>query len=262
MPFIAAPVAIWVAGAATAAGFVGSAATIGAIAGAVASGVVAGAVIGAAGAAIQGGDILDGAIKGAVIGGVSAGVFSGLGMATGFATTTEQLGAMGVNQTATGMLDVGAGVGTGVTEASTGALETGAGAVEAGTGAIADPVAAQPAAQPAAERTLMSKIFLDSSGSLSDTSGRVLASGIEGAAKAMLTEAPDETPVESQSEYLAQVQAMNASGDFQRRVANIKVPTSWQKYTKVPPTPVNPSIKPATTTTPVTTPQGGTYAPA
>jgi hypothetical protein len=254
MPFIAAPVAIWVAGAATAVGVTAAtAATVGALAGAIAVGVVSGAVIGAAGAAITGGNILEGALKGAVIGGVSAGVFSGLGMATGFASTGQQLGAMGVNQTATGMLDVGASLGAGATtgavEAGTGALEaTGAGAVEAGTGAIATP---------AAERTLASKIFLDSSGSLSDTSGRVIASGIEGAAKAMLTEAPDDAPVESQSEYLAQVQAMNASGDFQKRVANIKVPTHWQNYTKIPPTPVNPSIAPS-----IATPQGGSYAPA
>lgn len=257
MPFIAAPVAIWVAGAATAVGVTAAtAATIGAVAGAVAVGVVSGAVVGAAGAAITGGNILDGAIKGAVIGGISAGVFSGLGMATGLASSSSQLSSMGVNSTATGMLgSTGSGAGVaaaGLTGPEAGlvpsALETPA-AIEAGTGAIAAPTVAQSAA-PVAKRSFMNKMLMDSSGGLSDAAGKVISSGVEGAATALLTDTPE---VESQSEYLKAVQSMNASGKFQDQVANIQIPDHWKKYTQIPATPVNPTLN--TSVVP-----GGAYA--
>ncbi len=269
MAFIAAPVAIWAAGAATAVGVsAAAAATVGALAGAIAVGVVSGAVIGAAGALITGGNILDGALKGALIGGVSAGVFSGLGMATGLASSSSQLASMGVNPTATGMLpDVGvsaSGAAAGSQAPSQAPLDVPpeASLTAPPDATITTPPEAQfidphdaqlaaPSKAPVAERSLANKLFFNKEGSLSDASGKIIAGGVEGAATALLTEAPE--PVESQSEYLAKVQDMNVSGDFAVRTANINIPDHWKKYTQNSAPPMNPAINPQVA-------PGGAYA--
>lgn len=271
MAFIAVPVATWAAGAATAAGgaIAAASASIGAIAGAVAVGVVSGAVIGAATAAISGGDILTGALKGAVIGGISGGVMSGLSMAAGISSGASQMASMGLSPTGA-PISASAGVGsTGLAApALTGpeaglvpsGLETASAGIEAGTGAIASPQAVQTpqvaastniATKAPAERGFFDKMFFDKDGSLSAGTGKIISSGIEGAAKAILTD--DDKP-ETQSEYLQNVQNMNVSGDFESRVANIKVPDFWSKYTKAPTANLNQTQNASLTS------QGGSYA--
>lgn len=273
MAFIAAPVAAWAIGA-------GASAAVGALAGAIAVGVVTGAVMGAAMAVITGQNILEGALKGALIGGISGGVMSGLGMAAGFSSSTSQLASMGLSPTGAA-LSPAAGVGSGVGSTIGASGEAIASPmVQGGTGAI-DVATASPAFMQAggvsnvvtgaeagllpktqsAERGFFDKLLFDNSGNLNAGAGKVLSSGVEGAAKALLTD--DDKP-ESQSEYIRQVQAMNVAGDFQSRTANIKIPDSWKQYNKIQ----GPNLNPGTSAklTPIqinaltAQQQGGAYA--
>jgi len=68
---------------------------VAAVVGTAAIGAVSGAVIGAAVAAIQGEDILDGALSGAAYGGITAGVVSTFGQITDTWTASDQLSGMG-----------------------------------------------------------------------------------------------------------------------------------------------------------------------
>lgn len=241
MAFIAAPVAAWAIGA-------GASAAVGALAGAVAVGVVSGAVIGAATAALTGGNILDGALKGAVVGGITAGVFSGLGMATGFSSAGSQLTGMGLSPTGTALtptagVSAAPGAVTGMATPTTTLTGPEAGLMQ-GTGSI--PTSGVPvtpgistttAAQSVptgnvpvpAKRGFFDRMLFDKEGSLSTGAGKVISGGVEGIAKGLATDTPEP---ESQSEYLASVQARNVAGDFQARTANIKIPAYWQRYNK------------------------------
>ncbi|MCP4607755.1 MAG: hypothetical protein GY845_03420 [Planctomycetes bacterium] len=270
MAFIAAPVAAWAIGA-------GASATVGAIAGAVAVGVVSGAVIGAATALVSGGNILEGALKGAVFGGISGGVMSGLSMAVGFSSAGSQLASVGLSPTGAA-LTPGAVAG-GVAPATTG-LPTSA-VHDSWSGAIASPAGggtpgmvtggggsiATPGAEAIksvgtvapTERGFFDKLLFDKAGDLNPGAGKIIAGGIEGVAKGLLSD--DEKP-ESQSEYLAKVQAMNVSGEFQGRVANIQIPDYWKRYSKAGAQKVpTQNISPQVTVPQITAPQpGGAYA--
>lgn len=240
MAFIAAPVAAWAMG-------LGASAAVGAIAGAVAVGVVTGAVIGAATAVITGGNILQGALKGAIFGGISGGVMSGLGMALGFSSATSQLASIGLSPTGAALAP-GAAVGatTGLaapmlTGPEAGLVPSGIaapGAIEAGTGAIATAGAntanvagATTTGTSTTGRGFFDKLMFDNAGDLNPGVGKVISEGISGTAKALLTD--DDKP-ETQSEYLQNVQALNVSGDFQARTANIKIPDYWKRYGQTP----------------------------
>ena len=244
MAFIAAPVAAWAIG-------LGASATVGALAGAVAVGVVSGAVMGAATALVTGGNILEGALRGAVIGGISAGVMSGLGMASNITSLSaeSQLASYGLNPAGEALTAT-----TSVApSATTGLAKPGLGAeIKAGTGVrsiaksnvvnsklaagatkeLAAGATKELAVDSTVKRGFFDKLLLDKEGSLSSGAGKIISGGVEGVATAMATEDPTEP--ESQSEYLQNVQSMNVAGDFQSRVANIKIPDYWNQYKKAP----------------------------
>lgn len=241
MAFIAAPVAAWAIGA-------GASAAAGAILGAVAVGVVSGAVIGAATAAISGGDILEGALKGAVFGGISGGVMSGLGIAMGFSSATSQLANMGLSATGTALPATGAsaalttsaltGPEAGLVPSTLASPTVGGAGYGAGLTAPQEAVAVTTpvnstvsAVTPTPDdRGFFNKLMFDKEGALNSGVGKVIAGGVESAAKALLA---DDEETETQSEYLQKVQSMNVVGEFQARTANIQIPTSWQNYNRV-----------------------------
>lgn len=216
---IGAPVAVWAGGVATAAGAsLATAGAVAAIAANIAVGVVTGALIGAATAAISGQDIFKGALKGAVIGGISAGVMSGLGMATGLSSAQSQLAKFGLEQTA--------GTGAVVESASVASVASPSASVTPSvSGAGAEGFAISPNVTPPA------------GASFSDSTAKVLAGVGEGAASAYGQIEAGEAEAESSKE-LAEFEAeqarinkaSNIAGEFQERVANIKVPDWWSKY--------------------------------
>lgn len=238
---IAAPVAAWAMGAATAVGITGTAvATIGAVAGAVAVGVVTGAVMGAASAAITGGNILTGALKGAVIGGVSAGVMSGLGIATGFASATDQLGSFGLAADGTALqsaaVDAGTNLSAGVqTENLSQGMDSMAGAQSAQANS---PGMLAQAATPEATGGMF--------GNMSDKTVEVISGGVEGAmngvgqmgAAKMEADSAEELQ-EWKTQQAAIDKASNQPGEFDAQVANISVPEWWNNY-------LSPTQKPKT----------------
>ena len=233
MAFIA-TAAAWAASAvaagATAIGAGAIAGAAGALAGAIVTGACYGAIIGAATAALSGENILKGALKGAVIGGISGGVFSGLGMLSGISSSTSQMASMGLDASGAALptstsTSLAAPAATGPEAGLTPrALETG-GQVEAGTGLVSQSTTAPtPTPDPAADRSFVDKMLFDKEGSLNAGAGKVLAGGVEGVAKGLMAEEP-----ETQADYLRTVQAMNVSGDFKSRVANIKIPDYWKR---------------------------------
>ena len=243
MPMIAVPIAAWAAaaGAAVTSGFaavtgvIGAALGGGALASAVAVGVVSGAVIGAATAAITGENILKGALKGAVIGGVTAGVFHGFSsLAKGAAGSASGAG----TKTSVGMFnEASAGSASELASSTNLASDVMSGA-EANLLYEAAPASYSPGAAGVGStaiktipksptRGFFNKLLLDKEGALTDGAGKILSGGVEGIAKAALMKEP-----ESQSEYLQKVQELNVSGDFQSRVANIKIPDFWRQYSQ------------------------------
>ena len=210
MPMVAAPVAAWAMAA-------GASATVGAVAGAVAVGVVSGAVVGAATAAIKGDNIFKGALKGAAYGGITAGVVSGLGIATGFMSAGSQLGAMGVE-------------GYGATAAGVESVSPVADVAKSGILSSNVPVSASPQAISSTAQTVpgaVAKPFM------SDSTAKIVAGIGEGAAKGLGSMAASESEAESErelAEWQAQQKKLNMPGEFQARIAKIKVPEFWNRY--------------------------------
>lgn len=204
MAFIAAPVAAWALGA-------GASATVAAVAGSVAVGIVSGAVIGAASAAISGGDIFKGALKGAVVGGISGGILSGAGIVSGVASAETQLANYGVE-------GYGA-ANAGVSAPTTGAEVAAPGANE---GILSS---SQPVAQEAVKK------------GLSDETIKVIAGVGQGAAQGLGEVGAAKTEAESQKQLAEWEQeqerlnvAANVPGEFEAKVANIKIPEWWNTY--------------------------------
>lgn len=225
MPILAAPVAIWAAGAATAVGFAGAATAIGAVAGAVAVGIVSGALVGAASAAISGGDIFKGALKGAIVGGITGGVLSGAGMLTGVADATTQLAKFGVEQGASGALQsISAAAPTVGIETPMAYTE------EAGKGILSSaPSVAQQGAQGIAQETGKSLISNETAKVLSGV-GQGIAQGY-GESEAAKTKAESDKEIArfTEQQKIARIDA-NSPGSFDSRTANIKIPDWWNKY--------------------------------
>ncbi len=233
MGFIAAPVAAWALGAATAAGATLATATaISAVASVVAVGAVTGAIIGAATAIISGGNVLKGALKGALIGGISAGVISGAGILTGLYTPASQLANLGVPG-----YRVGTAAGAGVAPPAAGmkTVSTMAGAdftpeLAGSVGRITGqqiPGGAPPAAS-------ASGIPMPTPPGMSDATARIYAGIGEGAMKGLGEAGAASSKAEAAQELEEYKQEMerqgiaaNQPGEFNARVSNITLPEDW-----------------------------------
>lgn len=216
MPVIAAPVATWVAGAATALGATAAtAATIGAVAGSVAVGIVSGAVVGAASAAISGGDIFEGALKGAAVGGIGSGVLSAAGIATGISPAKSQLAKFGLKQGSEGLL-----------AAQTPEL------TESVVAGASDEVLKK------APSELGATVAKEGSkGILTPETSKILAGVGQGMAQAYGEQKAAEEKAKSERELeefkqakISERIAANVPGDFQAKTAIIKLPEHWKRY--------------------------------
>ena len=235
MPIIGTVIAAVASFGATAGVAVGVGATIGS---AIAVGVVTGAVIGAATALVTGGNVFEGALRGALIGGVTAGVLSSIGaaadaaagIATGQAATNASTtaalqgpnAALFSSTAAPASVTASNAAAAGTISTATPGYSSGSLAIPNGTtssGGIPNP--------PAPPRSTLNKLVFDKEGAINDSFGMIASGVVSGGAQALLTETP-EAP-ESQSEYLTQMQALNVSGDFNTRVANIKIPDAWTR---------------------------------
>ncbi len=205
-----------------------------AVTSAIVTGIVYGAVIGAATAVITGEDIFEGALKGAAFGGISGGIVGALGSAgaagaSGSASVITGPEAGLVPRALESGLGAAAGTTANITIPEANALYEAAppgyspASVSSGSGAGAGGSLTENL--PSAERSFMDKLLFTKEGSLTDSAGKMISSGVEGAAKSMLSEEP-----ESQSEYLEKIQNLNVAGDFQARTANIKIPDFWARY--------------------------------
>ena len=227
MPIIGSAIAAVVSFGATAGVAVGVGATIGS---AIAVGVVTGAVIGAATALVTGGNVFEGALRGALIGGVTAGVLSSIGaaadaaagIATGQAATNASTTAalQGPNAALFSSTATPASV-TASNAAAAGTISTATPGYSSGSLAIPNPNPTPP------PRSTLNKLVFDKSGAINDSFGTLASEVVKSGAQALLTETP-KAP-ESRSDYLTQMQALNVSGDFNARVANIKIPDAWTR---------------------------------
>ncbi|MDI6789394.1 MAG: hypothetical protein QME44_01705 [Thermodesulfobacteriota bacterium] len=234
MGFIAAPVAAWALGAATAAGAtVATATVISAVAATVAVGAVTGAVIGAATAVISGGNILKGALKGALIGGITAGVVSGAGILTGLAPATSQLASMGVPGYTAG---TGAGAGAPPPTAGLKTISTAAGADytpalagsnEMITGQRQIVGGAKPAASVPVTPASAASGMSDATARIYAGIGQGAMEGIGKVGAAKLGAGAAQELEEYKREMERQKIAENQSGEFDARVGNITIPEDW-----------------------------------
>lgn len=200
-------------------------------------GAAVGAVIGGATAAITGGNILDGALKGAAIGGVTAGVVSGLSMATGYASSAEQMAGLGLSDTGAALPEVATSPGA-LVQGGTGNIDipstVTADTLNGGTGALKDvaPNIASNAGEETAKKGILSRI---SDSALSDEGiGGILEGGGKALGQVAAAKLESENTMEL-AEYEAQQEALDQSqeDDFTARTAKIEVPEWWNKYSNI-----------------------------